>query len=237
VLTTAIDDWAAAGLPGQDIARLRGVTVQITNLPAGYLGGTAIGGSTIYLSADAGGYGWFTDPSPWNNAALARPVAATEFVAMPAAAPAGHEDLLTVVMHELGHTLGLYDLDPNTSPDDLMAETLATGVRRLPSAEDVATVVAAQAVPPRTTASVPTSNALVDALIEVAYEHAIGLLPAPTIEQALRVDRGAASKQTSSRRSRAKEPQETGSHGRRLVVTYRPEVSTGGTRRISDVAL
>jgi len=142
------------------------------------------------------------------------------------------------VMHELGHTLGLSDLDPITSPADLMAETLATGVRRLPSAEDVATVIAGQAMPPpAATTSVPTSVALVDALFGAADEEAIGLLPAATIARALRVDRSAGKEWTSSRRSTPKEPQETGSHGRRLVVTYQPEVPTGGTRRISNVAL
>ena len=38
-------------------------------------------------------------------------------------------DLLTVVMHELGHVLGLEDLDPDTH--DLMSETLDAGVRGL----------------------------------------------------------------------------------------------------------
>ena len=134
VLTEAIDEWAAAGLPARDVARLRGDTVQITTLPVGYLGATAIGGTTVYLSADADGYGWFIDPSHSTNAAFARPIAATELLAAPSTPPAGHEDLLTVVMHELGHTLGLGDLDPAEAPADLMAETLATGVRRLPSA-------------------------------------------------------------------------------------------------------
>lgn len=40
-------------------------------------------------------------------------------------------DLLTVVLHELGHVLGLEDLDPEDNPDDLMNPTLNTGVRRL----------------------------------------------------------------------------------------------------------
>lgn len=59
-------------------------------------------------------------------------------------AAAGREDLLTVVIHELGHVLGLSDLDPTAFPDDPMAETLAAGVRRLPSTQDVIAVLAAQ---------------------------------------------------------------------------------------------
>jgi hypothetical protein len=39
-------------------------------------------------------------------------------------------DLLTVVEHELGHELGLSDVDPVSHPQDLMASTLPAGVRR-----------------------------------------------------------------------------------------------------------
>ncbi len=142
VLSAAIHDWAAAGLPAQDVALLQQVTVQITNLPSGYLGTTAIGGTIVYLSADAAGYGWFIDSAPGMPAPIAGPVTATEQGANTSAAAVGHEDLLTVVTHELGHTLGLSDLGGNSN--DLMATTLATGVQRLPSAQDVAAVVALQ---------------------------------------------------------------------------------------------
>ena len=51
-------------------------------------------------------------------------------------------DLLTVVEHEMGHELGLPDVDPTSNPTDLMASTLATGVRRQPSTQDVDAVFA-----------------------------------------------------------------------------------------------
>jgi hypothetical protein len=41
-------------------------------------------------------------------------------------------DLLTVLMHELGHIAGLDDLDAASAPDWLMTESLAAGNRRLP---------------------------------------------------------------------------------------------------------
>src|SRR5262249_61032045 len=44
---------------------------------------------------------------------------------------AGHVDLLTVVTHELGHVLGL---DHDEAVDDVMAESLVPGVRRVPTA-------------------------------------------------------------------------------------------------------
>ena len=38
-------------------------------------------------------------------------------------------DLLTTVMHELGHILGDSDLNPQSYPDELMSGTLRTGER------------------------------------------------------------------------------------------------------------
>ncbi len=116
VLVAAIDQWEAAGLSAADVALLRGVSTRVTTLPVGYLGAASIGGNTIFLSADAAGHGWSLDPS----------------------VSSGGEDLLTVVMHELGHTLGLNDLNPSQAAGNLMSTTLASGVRRLPSAQDVA---------------------------------------------------------------------------------------------------
>lgn len=61
------------------------------------------------------------------------------------AAAAGHYDLLSVVMHEMGHTLGLDDLDPLTNAGDLMAATLQTGQRRGAQASDIDAVFASNA--------------------------------------------------------------------------------------------
>ena len=72
----------------------------------------------VQLDATAAGFGWFVDPTPAND---------SEFAGRKPP-PAGM-DLLTVVMHELGHELGLPDLDPATHPGDVMAEGLAPGVR------------------------------------------------------------------------------------------------------------
>jgi hypothetical protein len=135
VFQQAISIWAAR-LPAQEAALLHEIHAQVVMLPAGYLGTAAIGGDTIYISADAAGHGWTTSPTRGDS----------------------REDLLTVVLHELGHTLGLSDLNPTQFANDLMTETLASGVRRLPSAMDVAAVTALHA-------SVGSGNGLTTNLI------------------------------------------------------------------------
>jgi hypothetical protein len=44
----------------------------------------------------------------------------------------GDMDLLTVVMHELGHVFGYQDMDPETNDAEIMNESLDEGVRYLP---------------------------------------------------------------------------------------------------------
>ena len=63
---------------------------------------------------------------------------------MPGSGAAGHVDLLTVVLHEMGHALGLPDITAPGSTD-LMAEALATGLHRLPSMADIDAVFASKA--------------------------------------------------------------------------------------------
>jgi hypothetical protein len=41
-------------------------------------------------------------------------------------------DLLTTILHEEGHVLGLPDLDPSLNPADVMTAALPPGVRHLP---------------------------------------------------------------------------------------------------------
>ncbi len=54
------------------------------------------------------------------------------FAALGDGPAAGRMDLLTVLLHELGHIAGLDDLDAASIPDGLMTELLSAGVRRLP---------------------------------------------------------------------------------------------------------
>jgi hypothetical protein len=79
----------------------------------------------VLISANAAGYGWFTDVSAasdglFDGSGLAGSGTAAE----------GRMDLLTVVLHEMGHLAGQDDVDPQNHEGDLMATTLAAGQRR-----------------------------------------------------------------------------------------------------------
>ncbi|HRX80993.1 MAG TPA: matrixin family metalloprotease, partial [Pirellulaceae bacterium] len=105
------------------------VDFRIADLPDGILGSSTA--STVIIDLDAAGHGWFIDLTSSDDtefqpgSLLAKPSDSTN-------GPTGRIDLLTVVMHELGHTLGLGHSD---AVDELMSETLSTGQRRSP-AED-----------------------------------------------------------------------------------------------------
>ena len=75
-------------------------------------------GNTIWLDDNAAGFGWFVDRT-WRTD--------TEFVRAGNQGEQGRMDLLTVLIHEVGHRLGLGHM-----VDGTMLDTLAAGVRRRP---------------------------------------------------------------------------------------------------------
>jgi hypothetical protein len=92
------------------------------------------GNRWVEIDSDAAGYGWFIDATPGDNSEFVPTGVPGEFRA-PVGSPAyGRIDLLTVLSHEMGHVLGLGDLDPAAHPDEVMTGTLAPGIRRLPVA-------------------------------------------------------------------------------------------------------
>jgi hypothetical protein len=63
--------------------------------------------------------------------------AGTPLVAIPGGPAAGKMDLLTVVLHEMGHLAGRADVGASGYADELMAETLAPGTRRVDALDAV----------------------------------------------------------------------------------------------------
>src|SRR5205823_4785511 len=147
ITAEAVRRWGAAGLAPAQVAALAGARFRIADLgPAGQLGLAPVGGSVVELDDDGAGRGWFLDPTPADDAEFGLGAAPTEVRAVGGAAAGGY-DLLTVVMHELGHVLGRDDLDPGLVPHDLLTATLPTGTRRLPAPVASDTLAAPTAVP------------------------------------------------------------------------------------------
>ena len=117
---SAVALWTAAGstVPA-------GLDFVIGDLAAGTLASYSAATNTITLDGDAAGAGWFIDTTPTAN---------TEFTTLNGyrLEAAGNDaavgvDLLTVILHEIGHASGL----DHTSGLALMGEALAEGERLL----------------------------------------------------------------------------------------------------------
>ena len=100
---------------------LGGTTVGLTQLGRGL--------PTISIDANAGGSRWYIDATPWDRAEFPVSITGQHF----GGGPAG-QDLLSVVLHEVGHVLGLPHFRDR---HDLMAATGSSRQRWLPTPRDV----------------------------------------------------------------------------------------------------
>ena len=129
---SALVDGAASRLSAsdQDVEEIvKSVRIEIVDLPDARLGQAL--GDQIWVDTDAAGHGWFVDATPWESSEFERSVAGTELLAEADSPAAGRVDLLTVVMHELGHVLGYEHVDHAS----LMSPILPLGTRRLIASE------------------------------------------------------------------------------------------------------
>ena len=113
LLAEAFARWQSAGVV---VSSLHGIDIRIADL-----GGTTLGlasGNTIWLDDNAAGWGWFVDATPGDD---------SEFTIPGDQGEQNRIDLLTILMHELGHVLG-HEHDEG----GVMAETLTAGMRLTP---------------------------------------------------------------------------------------------------------
>src|SRR5262249_26774146 len=133
IVVEALARWSA--LTDMPALSLKDVHVAIADLPDGGNGQLPVLGyttDTVLIDVNAGGFGWFIDPTPGDDAEFTTTGDTRSFTASAASPASAGTDLLTVVMHELGHVYGLEDLSSPADAHDLMATTLVTGERRLP---------------------------------------------------------------------------------------------------------
>lgn len=121
----AATDLLAARLPlaPSQLQLLVQTQVVIADLGGSRLAQYAYG--TIVLDDDAAGFGWFVDPTPLADEEFTTSESGELVAGDPA--PSGQMDLLTAVLHEMGHLLGLSHSDDELNA---MFATLAAGVRR-----------------------------------------------------------------------------------------------------------
>ena len=153
LLPEAIAAWRAAGLDAADMREFEEVPVGVANLGTSILG--LEDGGAITINQTAAGYNWYVNAGPGSGRAFGQVGPGGESVAHPGSPAADDVNLLTVLEHELGHVIGLSD---NTRAGDLMDITLGLGIRRAPSAADLATIAGASstAVRAESAAFVPT---------------------------------------------------------------------------------
>ena len=132
VVTTAIARWSASGLNDDQIAALHRLKFEVADLPSLYLG--EADGHRIRVDNNAGGNGWFIDGSSQGESVFMKETSATRRYTDPASDAAGRIDLLTTILHEMGHALGLNDSYLEQDRDSLMYGFLTKGERRLPQA-------------------------------------------------------------------------------------------------------
>ena len=131
VVSTALARWETTGLSTEQAAILSKLHFEVTALSNLRLGEAS--GNDIRVSSNAGGNGWFIDASAQSDSLFAKGTSSTRSYTDPTSAPAGRMDLLTAIMHEMGHALGLNDSYLQQDRDSLMYGYLTKGERRLPA--------------------------------------------------------------------------------------------------------
>jgi hypothetical protein len=140
LVEAAIQRWADAGASAEQVAAMRAVKVTVSDMSGIYIGSSNAG--EIRVDTDGAGYGWFVDATPGEDSEFEG--GGSKLSADTGGAAEGKIDLLTVLMHELGHQVGLDDSYAAGDAGELMYGYLTPGERRLPADGDAAGATAGE---------------------------------------------------------------------------------------------
>jgi hypothetical protein len=190
LVDAAIARWAAAGATADQIAAMKAVSVTISDIT-----GLQVGDATpghIQVDSDAGGYGWFLDSAPADDAEFHG--TGTDLAANAGGAADHHIDLLTVLMHELGHQIGLEDDYLTADSADIMYGYINPSERRLPTSADAAAATGnpiaheAFALTPVALGTVPVNTSYDISFRQTVDPFAAGLAPSLTATSTVTYD-------------------------------------------------
>jgi len=158
IVAEAAARWSALiGAPAVNAA-LQRITFEVVDIKGLALGQTV--GNVVLIDHNAAGHGWFVDPTPASDSEFAIKASAGELRAQASSPGLQRMDLLTVVMHELGHVLG-FEHHANGAAPDVMTVSLALGIRRIPiSASGQGATAATISSEPAQTISAPSTTTI-----------------------------------------------------------------------------
>jgi hypothetical protein len=129
LVDAAIQRWIDAGATAAQVDAMRAVQFGVVDMAGIYVGTSNHG--VINIDVDGAGYGWFVDSTPGEDSEFDG--SGSRLTADSGGGAEGKLDLLTVLMHELGHQIGLDDVYVTSKGDDVMFGYMSVGERRLPT--------------------------------------------------------------------------------------------------------